>query len=47
MRRLVLSINKETLVGKGLLAPDEAAAYMGVAQITLRSWTRHEQRPCE
>jgi transcriptional repressor of dcmA and dcmR len=30
----------------GLLTLDEAAAYLGVAKITLRRWTRAGQLPC-
>lgn len=34
------------MVDQGLLTLDEAAAYLGVAKITLRRWTRKGELPC-
>jgi len=34
------------MADQGLMTLDEAAAYMGVAKITLRRWTRKGELPC-
>ena len=34
------------MADQGLMTLDEAAAYLGVAKITLRRWTRKGDLPC-
>ena len=34
------------MADKGLMTLDEAAAYMGVAKINLRRWSRKGELPC-